>query len=67
LWHTPVIAALGKLKQEDYKFEASLGYIVSSSSAWATLGDPSSKNWAISFLAVEFYMYFEYVQTAHLI
>jgi hypothetical protein len=25
---TPVISALGKLRQEDLKFEASLGYIV---------------------------------------
>jgi hypothetical protein len=27
-WHTPIITALGKLKQEIHKFKASLGYIV---------------------------------------
>jgi hypothetical protein len=26
-WFTPVILALGRLKQEDHEFEASLGYI----------------------------------------
>jgi hypothetical protein len=30
----PVIPALGKLKQKDLKFEASLGYTVSSRTAW---------------------------------
>jgi hypothetical protein len=29
-WHMPIIPALGRLKQEDHKFEASLGYIVRS-------------------------------------
>jgi hypothetical protein len=27
LWYTPVISALGRLRQEDSKLEASLGYI----------------------------------------
>jgi hypothetical protein len=27
-WHTPVIPALGKLRQEDREFEASLGFTV---------------------------------------
>jgi hypothetical protein len=27
-WHTPVIPALSSLRQEDLKFKASLGYIV---------------------------------------
>jgi hypothetical protein len=26
-WHLPVIPAHGRLRQEDHKFEASLGYI----------------------------------------
>jgi hypothetical protein len=26
-WHAPVIPALRRLRQEDHKFEASLGYI----------------------------------------
>jgi hypothetical protein len=26
-WHIPVISALGRLREEDFKFEASLGYI----------------------------------------
>jgi hypothetical protein len=26
--HTPVISVLGRLRQEDYHFEVSLGYIV---------------------------------------
>jgi hypothetical protein len=25
-WHTPVISALRRLKQEDFEFKASLGY-----------------------------------------
>jgi hypothetical protein len=25
-WHTPIIPALGRPRQEDYKFKASLGY-----------------------------------------
>jgi hypothetical protein len=29
-WHTSVISALGRLRQEDHKFKASLGYIVRS-------------------------------------
>jgi hypothetical protein len=29
-WHTPVILALGRLRQEDEEFEASMGYIVRS-------------------------------------
>jgi hypothetical protein len=29
-WCTPVIPALGKLRQEDHEFEASLDYIVRS-------------------------------------
>jgi hypothetical protein len=28
MWHTPVIPALGRLRQEDLKFKASLVYIV---------------------------------------
>jgi hypothetical protein len=28
-WHTPITPALGRLRQEDLKVEASLGYIVS--------------------------------------
>jgi hypothetical protein len=28
-WHTPVFTAVRKLRQEDHKFQASLGYIVS--------------------------------------
>jgi hypothetical protein len=35
----PVIPALGRLRQEDHKFETSLGYIES----WTTQGDPVSK------------------------
>jgi hypothetical protein len=27
-WHTPVFTAVRKLRQEDHKFQASLGYIV---------------------------------------
>jgi hypothetical protein len=27
-WHTSVISALGRLRQEDHEFEASLSYIV---------------------------------------
>jgi hypothetical protein len=26
-WHTPIISALGRLKQEDCEFEGSLGYM----------------------------------------
>jgi hypothetical protein len=26
-WHTPVIPALGRLRQEDREFKSSLGYI----------------------------------------
>jgi hypothetical protein len=29
-WGTPVIPALGRLRQEDYKFQVGLGYIVRS-------------------------------------
>jgi hypothetical protein len=32
----PIIPALRKLRYEDHKFEASLGYIVSSRASWAT-------------------------------
>jgi hypothetical protein len=28
-WHTPVISALGRLKQKDQKFKAGIGYVVS--------------------------------------
>jgi hypothetical protein len=28
LWYTPVIPALGRLRQEDLKFKVNLGYIV---------------------------------------
>lgn len=28
-WHTPIILALGRLRQKEYEFENSLGYIVS--------------------------------------
>jgi hypothetical protein len=38
----PVIPALGRVKQEDHNFEASLGYIVSSRPAW-TVRPPISK------------------------
>jgi hypothetical protein len=27
-WYTPVVPALGRLKQEDGEFKASLGYVV---------------------------------------
>jgi hypothetical protein len=27
-WHTPVISALKRFRQEDHKFKARLGYIV---------------------------------------
>jgi hypothetical protein len=27
-WHTPVITALRRLRQEDHEFEVSLGYVV---------------------------------------
>jgi hypothetical protein len=35
-WCTTIILALERLRQEDGKFEASLGYIASSRQAWAT-------------------------------
>ena len=35
-WHMPVIPAPGKQRQEDLEFKASLDYIVSSESTWAT-------------------------------
>jgi hypothetical protein len=28
LWFTPIIPALGRLRQEDFEFKSSLGYIV---------------------------------------
>jgi hypothetical protein len=34
-WGMPVIPTLGRLRQENHKFEASLLYIVSSRLAWA--------------------------------
>lgn len=33
----PAALALERLREEDFKFEGSLGYIVSSRSAWATV------------------------------
>jgi hypothetical protein len=42
-WQTPVIPALGRLKQEDCDFKASLGYRESSRTAWATNRDPPLK------------------------
>jgi hypothetical protein len=33
----PIIPALRRLRQEDGEFKASLGYIVSSRAAWATV------------------------------
>jgi hypothetical protein len=41
-WLTPVIPALGKLRQEDYKFEASLGYI---SRLFQKTKKPGSRMW----------------------
>lgn len=38
-----VILVPGRARQEDFKFEANLGYIVKSSLAWATQQDPISK------------------------
>jgi hypothetical protein len=38
----PVIPVLGRLKQENHEFEASVGCIVSSSPAWAST-DPVAK------------------------
>lgn len=35
----PIISILRKLRQEEDKFEESLGYIVSSRSTWATQRD----------------------------
>jgi uncharacterized membrane protein YidH (DUF202 family) len=37
-----VIPALGRWRQEDGRFEAGLGYIVSSMLAWTTWQDPVS-------------------------
>jgi hypothetical protein len=34
--HMPMISAFGRLKHEDFKFEANLGYIMSSRPACAT-------------------------------
>jgi hypothetical protein len=34
-WHTPVIPALGKLRQEDHEFKAKLGYLTGSGAVWA--------------------------------
>jgi hypothetical protein len=39
----PVISVLGRLRQEDWEFQASLGYIVSPKEASATQWDPTSK------------------------
>jgi hypothetical protein len=36
LWHTSAIPTFGRLRQEDYEFKASLGYIAISRPAWAT-------------------------------
>jgi hypothetical protein len=36
-WHTLGLPALRRLRQEDYKFKASLDFIVSSRPAWARL------------------------------
>jgi hypothetical protein len=34
-WYTPVIPALRRLRQEDLKFQARLGYLMNSRPAWA--------------------------------
>jgi hypothetical protein len=39
-----IISALGKLRQEDYKSEASLGYFLKSKSALTAEQDPVSRN-----------------------
>jgi hypothetical protein len=43
-WRTPLIPALGRQRQEDSEFEASLVYRVSSRTARATQRNPVSKN-----------------------
>lgn len=35
MWHTPVISAIGRLRQEDQEFKFILGHTVSLSPAWA--------------------------------
>jgi hypothetical protein len=42
-WCTPLIPALGRQRQEDHEFEASLVYRVSSRTARATQRNPVSK------------------------
>jgi hypothetical protein len=40
----PAILALGRLRQKDLKFEASLDYIANFNRDWAINQDPISKN-----------------------
>jgi hypothetical protein len=35
-WYMPITPVHGRLRQEDFKFEANMGYIVSLRSDWAT-------------------------------
>lgn len=35
-WHTPIISALGRQRQDNQKFKAILGYILSLRPAWTT-------------------------------
>jgi hypothetical protein len=42
-WHTPIIPALGRLRQDDCHFQPSMGYIISLKTTWATYWAPVSK------------------------
>lgn len=43
MWrHTSVIPALERLRQDSYEIEASLGYIMSARTTWATEWNPFS-------------------------